>query len=93
MALDPQQQQQFAAWKAATALRQECPLCGVPNEWSPDDLVVTPVMRPGGVIVNGTLLPMVRVVCAHCGYVLHFAAPAMGIDLPRSAAHQDLKFC
>jgi ribosomal protein L37E len=59
-----------------------CPLCRQTNWQLGDDFVHAPVTALGGsVAFGGSHIPMIQIVCTHCGFVSHHAAGVLGIPL------------
>jgi hypothetical protein len=77
MTLDPDKQARLEAWIAAKIVRRHCPACEHAVDWEVAemlDLDVAPCEAGGGVSV-----PVVPLVCPHCGYVTPFSAKLIGL--------------
>lgn len=79
MTLTPVQQQKLVVWMSSKGVKLTCAACGTPDSWSPGDIVASGLMKPGGLHINGSVTPMLEIICDNCAHVTYFAAEPMGI--------------
>ncbi len=57
-------------------------MCGY-AAWSIEEEIVaaTTTSLAGGMAIGGRFVPMVQLICTHCGFVAHHAVGVLGINL------------
>jgi hypothetical protein len=61
-------------------ISSQCPACHTSGQWTIGELIMAPVYVSGGVAI-GSGVPEVQVICTRCGYILHFAAGVVGLQI------------
>jgi len=78
MALTDDQRRQFQQWLNEKGVKTNCPACGA-RRWATGDIVAPPVRVGRKLKVGGDHVPLVQLICGHCGHVMHFAAKIAGL--------------
>lgn len=78
MALTEAQQQQLRNWLDSKGAKPGCSVCGH-TKWDAGDITNAPVFRPHESPPSTLSIPEVQVVCANCGYIMHFSAAQVGL--------------
>ena len=65
-----------------TKIRPNCPMC-TRTAWTLGDefVAASATSLQGGIAIGGPFIPMIQMVCNHCGFVSHHAVGAVGVDL------------
>jgi hypothetical protein len=58
----------------------QCPACNSVGNWGIGELIMAPTFAAGGIAL-GSGVPEVQVICTKCGFILHFAAKVVGLDV------------
>ena len=62
-------------------IRSICPFCGT-NDWNVSEHLCAAVRideKGNTLLGTGPLIPMIQLVCKHCGYVAHFNPILLGL--------------
>jgi predicted nucleic-acid-binding Zn-ribbon protein len=79
MPLDDEQRLKVARWFKSKKVNPTCPSCGH-NEWQLGDIIMAMPLKEGvGLVVGGSQIPMVQVICTNCAYVRLYAAMPFGL--------------
>jgi predicted RNA-binding Zn-ribbon protein involved in translation (DUF1610 family) len=75
----PPEQMERLRTHIATKWKNGCPMCGnrrwIPNAYAP--VALSP--RPVGVVLGGTMLPSLAMVCSNCGFTAFLNALVAGL--------------
>lgn len=90
MPISQSQHKQLFQWLQSKGVREDCPACGSNDRTSGD--VIAPPATPegGGTVVGGPHFPLVQVLCEHCGFVMHFATPTVGLDRYQELVEEEM---
>ena len=73
MPLSHEQVHKLEQWWDSTGVARKCPMCGH-VQWEAGEIV-----SGTDVSGQGSVLPMVQVICQNCSYVMMFAAMPIGL--------------
>ena len=80
---DEQQKQQIQSWMQDKNVSETCSACRIQQtNWIIGEIIVAPTYSDGpvgNIRIGGPSVPMIQVVCGNCGFVMLFAASAIGI--------------
>jgi RNase P subunit RPR2 len=73
--------QRIIAWLNSHSVSAECPSCKTNNRWEIGDKIIydkaTPFINTR--VSNKTILPLVYLVCGHCGFIRYYSAEKIGL--------------
>ena len=73
MPLTHEQVHKLKQWWDSTGVERRCPMCGH-GQWEAGEII-----SGNDVSGQGSVLPMVQVICQNCSYVMMFAAMPIGL--------------
>jgi hypothetical protein len=73
MPLSHEQVHKPEQWWDSTGVERKCPMCGH-GQWEAGEII-----SGTDVSGQGSVLPMVQVICQYCSYVMIFAAMPIGL--------------
>jgi hypothetical protein len=88
MALDPEVHREIAAALDAHGAKQPCPRCDT-NTWVLLDgfLNHSGTDKPGTVVLGGTTIPTIALICRNCGFLSLHSAVILGVEPSPSISH------
>ncbi len=73
MPLTHEQVHKLEQWWDSAGVERKCPMCGH-GQWEAGEII-----SGSDVSGQGSVLPMVQVICQNCSYVMMFAAMPIGL--------------
>ena len=83
--MDDDMKKKALAWIECRKTIRTCDCCGN-NSWTfGEDIVTTPILSGGGMVIGGKSYPHVMLICNSCGNTKFFNAVKMGLLEPAPA--------